>query len=336
MMDSDNCAWCGSLKTAGPVCANCGADYAKAEAIKKHGKAQIDVSRSISSSAIESGFIIETVSSAASAEDPVLEKRLCIVAIPALLAAGFLVQITGLFANMQRIVFGMPVHELGHATVAWFCGFDAIPTVWKTISSTERGVVASFLLFIAIMALANYGRLKMKSGLILLAVCLLVLQGYGTFILSARDAEMYIVFGGDGVGMVLATLLMMTFYFGKETQLYKGGLRWGFGFIGAAAFADMFMTWWRSLSDRANVPYGLTGGEPTDAFKLIENFSWSWEQLINRHVNLGVVCLAVLLMVYLWGIKQASQAIKEQERREQSAGSSHETELPATEAGRLT
>lgn len=309
----DKCAWCEHPKTAGPVCSSCGADYAKAEAIKLHGKVQIDTAVEESDITGGPGFTIETVSGAIEVEDPALEKKLCIITIPAMLAAGFLVQLTGLFSSVQRIVFGMPVHELGHATVAWFCGFNAIPTVWKTISPTDRGIVASILVFGGILALANYGRRKMESSWIFLAVCLLVLQGYGTFMLSQRDAEMYIIFGGDGGGMVIATLLMITFYSGKETQLYKGGLRWGFVFIGSAAFADMFMTWFRSLSDRANVPYGLTGGEPTDAFKLISYYSWSWEQLIDRHVNLGIVCLLVLLIFYLWGIKQAGQLVKKEE-----------------------
>lgn len=314
----DKCAWCEHPKTAGPVCSSCGADYAKAEAIKLHGKVQIDNAAQESGVRSGPGFAIETVSDAIEVEDPALEKKLCIITIPAMLAAGFLVQLTGLFSSMQRIVFGMPVHELGHATVAWFCGFNAIPTVWKTISPTDRGIVASILVFGGILALANYGRRKMKSSWIFLSACLLVLQGYGTFMLSQRDAEMYIIFGGDGGGMVLATLLMISFYFGKETQLYKGGLRWGFVFIGSAAFADMFMTWFRSLSDRANVPYGLTGGEPTDAFKLISYYSWSWEQLIDRHVNLGIVCLLLLLVFYLWGIKQASQLVKKEEQEVQA------------------
>ncbi|MFT4889022.1 MAG: hypothetical protein ACJA2D_001385 [Pseudohongiellaceae bacterium] len=77
------------------------------------------------------------------------------------------------------------------------------------------------------------------------------------------------------------------------------------------------MTWFRSLSDRTNVPYGLIGGEVTDAFKLISYYSWSWEQLINRHVNLGIVCLVVLLNFYLWGIKQVNRVIKEKELKEQ-------------------
>ena len=325
----DNCAWCEHPKTAGPLCSNCGADYAKAEAIKQYGKVQSDSAAAGSEGAVDTGYAIETVNCAVEIEDPILEKKLRIITIPAMLAVGILVQLTGFFSSLQRIVFTMPVHELGHATVAWFCGFDAIPTVWKTISSTERGVVASFLLFVGILALANYGRRKMESAWVVIAACFLVLQGYGTFILSERDAEMYITFGGDGGGMVLATLLMVTFYFGKETQLYKGGLRWGFVFIGSSGFADMFMTWFRSLSDRANVPYGLTGGEPTDAFKLISYYSWSWEELIDRHVNIGIVCLAVLLVFYLWGIKQVNQMIKDKEQQEQRASLSGSSESSA-------
>lgn len=310
---ADNCAWCESPKTAGPLCSNCGADYAKAEAIKLHGKVQIDVENLGSEKQSIPGFTIETSRKILGVEDPVLEKKLCIITIPAMLIASFLVQLSDLFASLQRIVFGMPVHELGHATVAWFCGFNAIPTVWKTMIPNDKGVVASILVFAGIVTLANYGRRKMQSGWIILAGMLLALQGYGTFILSERDAQMLFIFGGDGAGMVLATVLMITFYFGKQAQFYKGGLRWGFVFIGSAAFTDMFMTWVRSLSDRANVPYGLTGGEPTDAFKLIHNFGWSWEQLISRHVNLGIVCLLVLFVFYLWGIKQANQMIKMKE-----------------------
>lgn len=311
----NSCAWCDHPKDAGPTCSKCGADYAKAEAIKQRGKADIEPVSAASTAAIDNGFTIETVGTAAAIEDPALEKKICIGALPAMLAFAFVVQLSGFGTSIQRIVFTMPVHELGHATVAWFCGFNAVPTLWKTISPSNRGVAASFLLFLGIAALANYGRRNMQNAWVVIAAFLLLMQGIGTLMITERDSEQYILFGGDGGGMVLATLLMLSFYFGKQTQLYKGGLRWGFLGIGAAGFADMFMTWWRSASDRLQVPYGLTGGEPTDAFKLINYHTWSWEQLISRHVTVGVICLMVLLAFYLWGIKQASKMIvaKEQE-----------------------
>ena len=170
----------------------------------------------------------------------------------------------------------------------------------ETISPSNRGIAASFVLFVGILSLANYGRRCMHNGWVPIAAFLLLMQGIGTLLISESDSEQYILFGGDGGGMVLATLLMLSFYLGKETLLYKGGLRWGFLGIGAAGFAGTFMTWWRSASDRLQVPYGLTGGEPTDAFKLINGHAWSWEQLISRHVTVGVICLLVLLGFYLW------------------------------------
>ena len=266
---SSNCAWCERPKTAGPICSNCGADYAKAEAIKLRGKADIAAVTAAGSSAADKGFTSVVIDDSAVVADPNLEKKICIAAMPSMLAFAFLVQISGFGTSVQRIVFGMPIHELGHATVSWFCGFNAVPTLWKTLSPADRGIAASIVLFVAIVALANHGRQNMKNAWIVVAVFLLLLQGIGTFMLSERDAQQYILFGGDGGGMVLAALLMLSFYFGKQTQLYSGGLRWGFLGIGAAAFADMFMTWVRSMNDRLQVPYGLTCGEPTDAFKLI-------------------------------------------------------------------
>lgn len=81
----------------------------------------------------------------------------------------------------------------------------------------------------------------------------------------------------------------------------------------------MFMTWWRAADDRLAVPYGLTGDEPSDAFKLINYYTWSWEQLISRHVNVGIVCLIILLIFYVWGIKQANKLVEANALAERAA-----------------
>ena len=53
---SSNCAWCEHPKAAGPTCSNCGADYAKAEAIKRRGKADIAPVTAAGASAADKGF----------------------------------------------------------------------------------------------------------------------------------------------------------------------------------------------------------------------------------------------------------------------------------------
>ena len=42
---------------------------------------------------------------------------------------------------LQRTFLSMMVHELGHAVTAWWCGFGALPGLWKTLIPETRGVV---------------------------------------------------------------------------------------------------------------------------------------------------------------------------------------------------
>src|SRR5262249_42506916 len=67
-------------------------------------------------------------SEAQAVEDPVLEFKFCVAALPSMLLLALLFHF--LTPGLQRIVLGMPIHELGHAVAAWFTGFWAIPTLW--------------------------------------------------------------------------------------------------------------------------------------------------------------------------------------------------------------
>ena len=207
---------------------------------------------------------------------------------------------------MQRIVFGMPVHELGHAVSAWFTGFSAIPTLWKTLIPDERGVVAPVLLAGAIAWMMFSAWRAGKTYLVVLGLVLLVLQGLGTFWLRQSTAIAIYTFGGDGLGMVLAAALMATFFFGKRTQLYKGSVRWGLLVIGAAAFTDMFAVWLKAMGDYKSIPIGeIEGVGLSDAARLLGEHFWSERDLVRRMVGIGVFSLAGLAAVYAWGVRLA-------------------------------
>jgi hypothetical protein len=148
-----------------------------------------------------------------------------------------------------------------------------------------------------------------KNLLVGLGGAVILLQLIGTLVIKANTAQMLITFGGDGLGMVLATLLMGSFFFGKDTQLYKGSLRWGFLAIGAAAFVDMFSTWVAARRDIGRIPFGeQEGGLLSDATRLVDEFGWSTDQLVNRYLALGACCLVALAAVYAWGVWQARKA----------------------------
>ena len=308
------CLWCSAPRDTGNTCPRCGADYAKAEAIKAHGRAAPATEPpSIAIEIPDAADVMDAEAPPAewkAVDDPVLEYRFCLGAIPIMLCIAMVFHASGLGASLQRIFLTMPVHEFGHAVTAWLCGFSAIPTLWKTLIPEERG----FIVPLALAGLIGYGLFRAWRARILPLVvacgALLALQAIGTLIISTHTAHIWITFGGDGMGMVLAILLMASFYFGKHTQLYQGSLRWGFVAIGAAAFVDIYATWWKSRKDEGAIPFGTMDGIASDAMKLVENYGWSHQTMVNRYFVLGLCCLLALVLVYAWGAWRAKSEIE--------------------------
>ena len=302
MAAAETCPWCSAPRVTGVTCPRCGANYAKAALIKTQGRAAVAVEESV---ALESP-VAAVLASADDrvVDDPVLEWKLAVAAIPAALALALLFHLV--MPSLQRIFFGMPVHELGHAVSAWLCGYFAIPTLWKTLIPESRGFVAPIILAGAL----GYGMYKAwlaeKPAYLVLLGGVLLVQGFGTLYVSENAAEMLFTFGGDGMGMVLAAALMASFFFGKRTELYKGWLRWGFLLIGAAAFADMFGTWWVAQSNADVIPFGENEGSGlSDAMKLLEEYRWPTQTIVRRYVLVGVCSLVALALVYAWGVLRA-------------------------------
>jgi hypothetical protein len=131
------CPWCSAARAAGPTCPRCGANYAKAEQIKTQGRAvAVPVPEpAVLSEPVFAGAVLAAMEDRA-VDDPALEFKLSVAAVPAMLAVALLFHL--FLPGLQRIFLGMPIHELGHALTAWFTGYAAIPTLWKTIIFDER------------------------------------------------------------------------------------------------------------------------------------------------------------------------------------------------------
>jgi hypothetical protein len=303
------CPWCNAPRDAGSTCPKCGALYAKAEAIKAHGRAHVVPAAPV----MHIEEIVPGLQAGEEADDewrPVedaeLEWKFCLGAVPAMLVLAVLFHAVGFTAGMQRIFITMPVHEFGHAVAAWFCGFTAIPTLWKTLIPETRGFIAPVALFAGLAYMGWRGWVAQNRLVVGAAGALVLLQLVLTFGTRPETANMLIVFGGDGAGLILATLLMGSFFFGKHTQLYKGSLRWGFLVIGAVAFVDMYSVWVAGRSDFDAIPFGTTGGMATDPSRLVEDFGWKIETMVNRYVMLGLACLLALGLTNWWGVRKVA------------------------------
>jgi hypothetical protein len=139
-----------------------------------------------------------------------------------------------------------------------------------------------------------------RPGWLLAAAAVLLLQ----LVAISLPAGALIVFFGDGGALVLATMLMATFYAPRESRLYKSwGLRWGLLAIGALSFMHVFLMWRGPLED---LPFGeIEGVNLSDPSLLTEMYGWTVLQMVDRYVRLGAVCLATLLALYVWGLASA-------------------------------
>ena len=240
-------------------------------------------------------LLADLARTAASDREARRELMLRSVAVPsALVLAWLLVQAAPGAVRM----LAMWVHESGHATAAWLCGYLAWPGPWFTPVGTER----SRLLTVTLLALLGWGgrrayaeerRFWVGASIVTSLTTLTC-----TFGLHAGRAQQMIIFSGDGGSFVLGTLLMLTVFSHEESPVRRDHLRWGFLVIGALAFMDAYATWSGSI---AAVPFGANEHGLSDPSVLAEEFGWSVLTLMRRYRELAYACLAVLTGATLAG-----------------------------------
>jgi hypothetical protein len=233
------------------------------------------------------------------ADEPLDELRLRAIAVPAVLLIAALFSRAQMGHALQRLFFGMPLHELGHALASLALGFPAFPLPWRTPMADSRSpVLLGLLLGGAAMLLYLGRRAERRSwvvgGAVLIAV---VLVGQ---LVPERAARALITFAGDAGAMVLGTLLMATVFTDESSWFRRGALRWGLLVVGAAAFSDVASTWWAARRDPGEIPLGeLEGVGLSDASRLVETYGWTERALVSRYLWVAGLCLAALAALYV-------------------------------------
>ena len=236
--------------------------------------------------------------------DAVSELKYRILALPLALLAARLVTGTGL--RLATGMLAMVLHESGHAITAWLTGRWAVPLPWVTPHGQERSWGIVLLVTAAIIFVGFVAWKAERWGWVLIAGAVLILQ----LVALSSPAETMIVFFGDGGALVLATILMATFYAPRDSAIYKSwGLRWGLLVIGALSFMHVFLMWKGPLED---LPFGeIEGVNLSDPSLLTEMYGWTVLQMVDRYVRLGEACLVALLVLYVGGLISAYLAIQQ-------------------------
>jgi hypothetical protein len=175
--------------------------------------------------------------------------------------------------------------------------------LWVTIHGDDRSWSVVLLLTAAIVFGGFLAWKAERWGWFCIAAAALILQLFFLSLPAYMDGAL-IVFGGDGGALVLATILMATFYAPRESAIYESwGLRWGLLVIGALAFMHVYVSWSGPVE---NIPFGeIEGVNLSDPSLLTEMYGWSVLQLVDRYLRLATVCIVVLLALYVWGLVSA-------------------------------
>jgi hypothetical protein len=200
-------------------------------------------------------------------------------------------------------MLAMVLHESGHAITSWLTGRWAVPTLWVTMRGEDRSWLVILMLTAAILFGGFLAWKAQRWGWVCAAGAALLVQLIFLSLPNFTQGAL-IVFDGDGGALILASILMMTFYAPRESKLYKsGGLRWGLLAIGALSFMSVYCLWSGPIED---IPFGeIEGVNFSDPTLLTDKYGWSVTQLVDRYNRLAMVCLGALIAVYVWGLVAA-------------------------------
>lgn len=207
----------------------------------------------------------------------------------------------------KSLLFGIIIwiHECGHATVAWLCGYRALPLPfgWTSISH-ERSLFVYFGLLTLLGLLFWSGLKEKRRWPMMLAGILALMQFYLTWIISEHTTFLLFSFGGIGGEFYLSTLLIVSFFFPLpnywrwDFYRYPAVLAAGFTFISS-------FTHWRHVKRGLEaIPWGtLFGGggdSGGDMNQLSEVYGWGDQRIIDTYNSLGSICAIAILSVYLY------------------------------------
>jgi hypothetical protein len=286
-----DCPKCGvALDGDSAECARCGVVFAKV--LRAH--------RESLESAVELPPLLHVTHAAALAPDHESaarnERMARAVALPlALLFAWLAVRESPGAVRM----LAMWVHESGHAVTAWLCGYMAWPTPWRTPVDMERSPSLTVLL-VGLLVYGGYRAWQLERWFwIVASASVLLLVLFCTLALGPGKAQQLIVFGGDGGGLVLGTLLMLTVYAREEHPMRRDQLRWGLLAFGALSFMDVHAVWSGPIDQ---LPFGESECGLSDPSVLTEIYGWGLLTMISRYGRLAQACLALLAVVYVAGL----------------------------------
>ena len=196
------------------------------------------------------------------------------------------------------------MHEFGHATAAWLAGHRALPLPvgWTNIMPEKSLFVYLGVLFL-LGAFFTAGWKERKIWPMLLAVAVLPMQFYMSWLMPEHRRDFWFSFCGVGGEFYLSTACMVAFFLQLPEKFKWGACRYVFLFLGASSFLHIWLFWRQVKRGHEGIPWGgmVTGEDDAggDMNILRDDYAWSNHRIIDTYNGLGAACLGILLAVYI-------------------------------------
>jgi hypothetical protein len=225
-----------------------------------------------------------------------------LAALPLVAGLAWLFSLTPLGGLMSG--FHTWMHEFGHATAAWLSGRRALPLPigWTNVMPEKSLFVYLGVVFLfGVMFVAGWRERKIWPMLI--AVAVLPLQFYMSWLMPEHRTDFWFSFCGVGGEFYLSTACMVAFYFHLPEKFKWSICRYVFLFIGASSFLHIWLFWRQVKHGTEGIPWGsmVNGEDDTggDMNILRDDYGWNNHRIIDTYNGLGAACVTVLLVVYV-------------------------------------
>lgn len=205
------------------------------------------------------------------------------LALPVALGVAWLLRASGV-AGMVLGGARIPLHELGHALAAWFCGFSAVPIPFGMTWLGDARAVSMWLLLAVSLGAAAWRLYRAEerawAGLF---AALLVLQQFTTWATSDSTRRLLITFGGSAGELLLSATLIALFHARMPARLRWDQARWIALFVGAFILLNQTLLWRGARLDHELIPWGSVMGEDGDMQRLERDHGWAPSRIALRY-----------------------------------------------------
>lgn len=224
-----------------------------------------------------------------------------LIGVPIALALSSLLCATN-FGRLLASLVGMPFHELGHAAASWLSSRIAIPLPFFTFWFDDQSVLMGSLV-VGVLGWLMFHTHR-ENNRFMLGVTGAMLAGWAiaTFLISPTTTLMWQILAGALGEIVFGAFLLVAFHFPLPDRFRWDFWRWVAIIPGALCFVHATLLWRTASADVSQMPWGSAIGAESDGDmnRLVQQFSWSANDLADFYLGVAYACLGALLATYLY------------------------------------